>query len=259
MSEDIISEIKKDYICAMVEKGEREDGRALDQYRDISIENGVANKAEGSAYVKIGDTKVLVGIKIQPGEPFPDTPNKGVIITNVELSPLASPTFEAGPPREGAIELARVVDRGIRESGVLELSKLCIEEGIKVWMVFIDVQVIDYDGNLIDAASLGAISALLDAKMPNERYELGEDAPLPVDDLPVAVTAVKIGEKFILDPNLDEEQAASTKLTVISNKAGGLAGMQKSGAGTLSPDEVYYIVKMACKTAKDIRKKFLKC
>ncbi len=258
MDEDIISEIKKDYIYALSEKGEREDGRAPDQYRDISIENGVVNTAEGSAYVKIGDTKVLVGIKLQPGEPFPDTPDKGVLITNVELSPLASPTFEAGPPRDDAIELARVVDRGIRESGALELSKLCIEEGVKVWMVFIDVQVIDYDGNLIDAASLGAISALLNAKLPNERYGLGKDVPLPVSDLPVAVTVMKIGKKFILDPNLDEEQAASTKLTVISNKDGSLAGMQKSGAGTLSPDEVYHIVEMACKTAKDIRKRFLK-
>lgn len=257
MNEDIISEIKKDYIYALAEKGEREDGRALDQYRNISIERGVVNKAEGSACVKIGDTNVLVGIKIQPGEPFPDTLDQGVIITNVELSPLASPTFEAGPPGENAIELARVVDRGIRESGALELSKLCIEEGTKVWMVFIDIQVLDYDGNLIDASSLGAISALLDAKLPNERYELGKDAPLPVDDLPVAVTVVKIGREFILDPNLEEEQAAVTKLTVISNKEGDLAGMQKSGTGTLSPDEVYHIVEMACKKAKDIRERFL--
>ena len=126
MSDNIVAEIKKEYIYDLAKRDERADGRALDQYRNISIETGVISKAEGSARVQIGDTQVLVGVKIQPGEPFPDTPDKGVIITNAELIPLASPTFESGPPREGAIELARVVDRGIRESGALDLAKLCI-------------------------------------------------------------------------------------------------------------------------------------
>lgn len=257
MSESIISEIKKDYIYSLATNGKREDGRALDQYRDILVDLGVVDKAEGSAYVKIGDTQVLVGVKIQPGEPFPDTPDQGIIIVNMELSPVASPVFEASPPRENAIELARVVDRGIRESKALNLSKLCIEEGVKVWTVFIDIQAICDDGNLMDASSLGAIAALLGAKLPRKRYDMGEDESLPVSDLPVAVTAVKIGEEFILDPNLNEGQVASTKVTVISNKNGDLAGMQKSGIGMLSSGDVYRVVDMARRKAKDIRKKFL--
>jgi len=257
MNEGIVAEIRKDYMYDLAKKGERVDGRALDQHRDISVETGVISRAEGSARVQIGNTQVLVGVKIQPGEPFPDTPDKGIIITNAELVPLASPTFEPGPPKEDAIELARVVDRGIRESGALDLTGLCIEEGVKVWMVFIDVHVLDHDGNLIDAAALGAIAALLNAKLPNERYDMGKDVQLPVTDLPVAVTVAEIGGTLLLDPCLEEEQITSAKLTIIFNKDDTISGMQKSGTGMLTSEQIYQAIEMASNKAKEIRKEFL--
>jgi exosome complex component RRP42 len=255
VSEDIIAEIKRDYIYSLANQGDRADGRKFDEFRPISVEVGIINKAEGSSRVMIGQSQVVVGIKVQPGEPFPDTPDTGVIITNLELVPLASPSFETGPPREDAIELARVVDRGVRESGAIDLSKLCIESGQKVWMVFIDVHVLDHDGNLMDAASLGAIAALMNTTMPNSRYGFGEDTKLPLKDIPAGITGVKIGNTIMLDPSLDEENVASCKLTVITNKEGALAGMQKSGVGTLTPDEVKYIVHIAKDKANVLREK----
>ncbi|MDI6859758.1 MAG: exosome complex protein Rrp42 [Methanocellales archaeon] len=257
MSDDIIAEIRRDYIYNLAKKGERVDGRAFDEYRQIEVETRIIDRAEGSAKVKIGNTQVLVGIKIQPGEPFPDTPDQGAIITNVELAPLASPSFEPGPPDESATELARVVDRGVRESGAIDLAKLCIEKGENIWMVFIDVYVLDHDGNLMDASALGAIAALLNAELPNERYELGKDAPLPIDDLPVAITAAEINGEIMLDPSLDEELIASTQLTVITSKDGSLAGMQKSGVGMLTFDQIHHIIDIASKKAKEIREKYL--
>jgi len=257
MSNEIIAELRKDYIYNLMVKGEREDGRAFDQYRDIKIETNVVDKAEGSASVKLGDTHVYVGVKIQPGAPFPDTPDQGVIITNVELIPLASPVFEAGPPSEDAIELARVVDRGVRESCAVDLSKLCITPGEKVWMLFIDVHVLDDGGNIMDAASLGAIAALMTAKLPNERFELGDDTDLPLRDIPVTVTAVEIGGSIMLDPSLDEENIAGTKLSVTSNQDGALSAMQKSGVHSLSMEQINYIVDIAIESAKELREKFL--
>lgn len=255
MSEDVIAEIKKDYIYSLAAQGDRADGRKFDELRPIRIEVGVIGKAEGSARVWLGDSQVVVGVKIQPGEPFPDTPDTGVIITNLELVPLASPTFETGPPREDAIELARVVDRGVRESGAIDLSKLCIESGQKVWMVFIDVHVLDHDGNLMDAASLGATAALMNAVIPNAKFGLGENSRLPLNDIPAGVTAAKVGGAIMLDPSLDEESVASCRLTVITNREGALAGMQKSGVGVLTPDELKYIVHIAREKANLLREK----
>ena len=257
MNKEIVSIIQKDQLYNLMLKGERADGRAFDEIREIKIETGVIAKAEGSARVEIGDTKIIAGVKISPGTPFPDTPDVGVIITSLELIPLASPEFESGPPRENAVELARVTDRGIRESGAIDLKKLCIIEGEKVWMIFIDIHVLDDGGNIMDAAALGSIAALLTATIPAERYGLGEDAPLPIRDIPVSVTAVDIGGGIVFDPSLQEERVANTKLTVISNQEGALAGMQKSGSGSLSPDQINHIVEVACTKAQDLREKFL--
>jgi exosome complex component RRP42 len=257
MNNEIISVIQKDYINNLMLKGKRLDDRAFDEYRNISIQTGIINKAEGSASVELGETKIIVGVKIMPGTPFPDTPDKGVIITNAEFIPLASPEFESGPPRENAIELSRVVDRGIRESGAIDLKKLCIIEGEKVWMIFIDIHILDNCGNLIDAAALGSIAALLNARIPKERFGLGEDTPLSLRDIPVSTTAVDIGSGILFDPSIDEERVADTKLSVITNQDGALSGMQKSGNGSLTPEQINYIVEISCRKAKEIREKFL--
>jgi exosome complex component RRP42 len=253
----VISEIKKDFLYNLVLKGERADGRSFDQYREISIERDVIRKAEGSALVKLGLSQVLVGIKMQPGEPFPDSPNRGVIITNAELVPLASPMFEPGPPNEVGIELARLVDRGVRESKAVNLEALCVVPGKQVWIIFIDVHILDDCGNILDAASLGAIAALLTTKVPANKFGLGEDYMLPVRDIPIATTAIEFNDVLMLDPGIDEESIANTKLTVISSTDGSICGMQKSGTGTLKPEQIYRIVDIACDKAKEIREKFL--
>ena len=96
----IVPEIIKESVTNLVKNGERTDGRAFDEYREISLETGVIEKAEGSARVKIGNTQIVIGAKPQIGSPFSDTPNVGVLMTNTELLPMAAPNFESGPPDE---------------------------------------------------------------------------------------------------------------------------------------------------------------
>jgi len=123
----IIVRVKQKQIMDLITKGKRLDGRGLTDYREIKVEQGLIERAEGSARVLLGKTEIMAGTKIEIGKPFSDTPNEGVLTVNAELVPLASPTFEPGPPKENAIELARVVDRGIRESKALDFKKLCIK------------------------------------------------------------------------------------------------------------------------------------
>ncbi len=124
-------------------------------------------------------------------------------------------------------------------------------------MIFIDVHVLDDGGNIMDAASLGAIAALMTAKLPNKRFDLGEDADVPLRDIPVAVTAVEIGGTIMLDPSLDEESIGGTKMTVTSNQDGAVSAMQKSGVHPLTTEQINYIVDIAIEKAKEIREKFL--
>ncbi|MCG7852845.1 MAG: exosome complex protein Rrp42 [Methanosarcinaceae archaeon] len=257
MSNEVMTRLTKDYVYNLMLKGEREDGRSFDEIRDINLETNVIEKAEGSAKIHLGATQVLVGIKLQIGTPFPDSPDKGVIITSLELNPIASPSFEAGPPREKAIEMARVVDRGIRESGAIDLNKLCITEGEQVWIVFIDIHVLNDEGNIVDASSLAAIAALMTAKIPLEREGRGDDVMMPVREMPVGVTLVNIGGEMMVDPVRNEEDICETKLTVVSNQDGSICAMQKSGEGVLSVEQILLAVDIACKKAAEIRENYL--
>ena len=161
------SKITENRIKEYLSQGKRFDGkRSLEEFREMIIETGVSKNAEGSARIKIGKTEVIVGVKMNVSEPYPDSPDKGNLMVTAELLPLSSSRFELGPPKIEAIELARVIDRAIRESKFIELEKLCIEKGKKVWTVFIDIYSINDDGNLLDAAGIGAIVALKNAKIP---------------------------------------------------------------------------------------------
>lgn len=249
----VVSDINRDYIIRLAREGNRVDGRKLDEYRQINIEAGLIKAAEGTASVKIGDTNVLVGIKMAPGEPYPDTPDRAVLMTSTELIPMASPLYEAGPPRANAIELARVVDRGIREGEAVDLKKLCITEGEQVWVLFIDIHVLDYDGNLIDASALGALAALTNTIVPASKFELGDDFKLPINSYPVACTSVKIGDIVLVDPNLDEDETADARLTVTTDGEGDIRAMQKGLSGSFTIAEVKAIIKTAGIKAKELR------
>ncbi|HLG24042.1 MAG TPA: RNA-binding protein, partial [Candidatus Nanoarchaeia archaeon] len=184
----------RNHIVGLLNAGTRLDGRALTEYRSpIKVETGVVKTAEGSARVTIGETEVLVGVKLEVGNPYPDTPDEGTIIVGAELLPLSSPEFESGPPQIQAIELARVVDRGIRESKALDFKKLCISPKEKIWMVVIDICTINDAGNLFDAAALGALAAIMNTRFP--KYEDGKvdyknktDKKLTLEKVPVSVT-----------------------------------------------------------------------
>ena len=75
--------LERDHIIDLASKGKRIDNRAPMDYREIKIQTGIIEKANGSAQVDIGQTKVIVGVKIEAGTPFPDTPNEGVQTVNL--------------------------------------------------------------------------------------------------------------------------------------------------------------------------------
>ena len=133
------SKITGNRIKEYLKSGKRFDGRKLDEFRELTIEKNVSKKAEGSVRVKLGKTEVIVGVKLGLAEPYPDSPDKGNLMVTAEILPLSSERVELGPPKFPTIELGRVIDRGIRESGFIDFEGLCIKEGEKVWQVFLDI------------------------------------------------------------------------------------------------------------------------
>lgn len=249
----------RDHIIKLFNSDTRLDGRKLTDYRAINLEVDVVKSAEGSARVKIGETDVIVGVKVEIMEPYPDMPDQGSIMVGAELLPLSSPEFELGPPGIQAIEIARVVDRGIRESKSLDFKKLCIKEGEKVWMLIIDLCTINDAGNLIDASALAAVAALKNMTFPkyeNDKIDYKEktNKKLEMKDFPITVTVIKIGDKLIVDPDSEEENVIDARLTVASLSDGTLCALQKGGDYPLTSEDVDKMVDVALEKAKELRK-----
>jgi len=247
----------------------RMEDRSFSEYRVIKIEKGKAGNAEGSAWVEIGNTKVLAGVKLEAGDPFPDMPNEGILVVNAEFVPFSYPEVLPGPPDENAIELARVVDRIIRESDAIDMESLVIENTKKVWKIMVDILVLDDDGNLKDAATLASMVSILTAKFPSYKiendevkinYEEKTEKSIPVKRIPVAVTIAKISDEMLIDPNGAEEKAADAILTIGLFEENGkdfLCALQKAGSGGFTKEEIEKAIDIALEQGKKIKKLIL--
>ena len=256
----VISTIERNYIKNNLKNEVRIDGRGLWDYRGWIIKHDFITSAEGSADVSLGDTRVITGLKYEIGEPFPDTPDEGVCTLMAELLPLASPLFERGPPDEQSIELARVVDRGIRHADCVQTKKLCIKENEAVYILFVDIYVINYSGNLIDAGGISALTTLISSHIPEGKwvddhvewtgnYLTGETI---VNELPIVLTFAKIDDIIFLDPNLAEELISDGKVSISVTKDK-ITSIQKSGSATFSIDEIQVLSKKALELGKKLR------
>ena len=253
--------IQKQHLVDTLDQKERVDGRAFDAYRALSLEYGISAKsAEGSARVRIGDTEVVAGVKLSVGKPYADTSAEGTLMVNVELTALASKRFELGPPNIESIELARVVDRGIREGHAIDFEKLCITPHELVWNVIIDIYPINDDGNLFDAMGLAALAALKDARFPAlvdgvVDYAQRTKEKLPLQHLPVSVTIRKIGSHYLVDPSFAEEEFVEARLTVAVLENGSLCAMQKGGDWALLAQEILAMAQLGSEKARELREK----
>lgn len=258
---DFTPKITGNRIREYLESGKRFDGRKAHDFRELIIEKDVSNKAEGSVRVKLGKTEVIVGVKLGVAEPYPDSPDKGNLMVTAEILPLSSPRVELGPPKFPTIELGRVIDRGIRESGFIDFEKLVIKKGEKVWTVFVDIYSINDDGNLLDAAGIGAYSALKIANLPKydekeNKVLYGEiDKALPITKInPIAITVHKVGNSLIVDPTREEEDISETRITVGSSD-GLISSIQKGESQSMTEEEIGEALELIEKTWKELFKK----
>jgi len=256
----IIDKLKRSKILDLLQEGKRIDGRALDEIRPLSIDTDVIPNANGSARARLGDTEIVSGVKVQPDKPFPDMGDKGIFICTAEILPLAHPSAETGPPTPDVIELARVVDRGIRESGMIDLSKMVLKQDKSVIGVFADNVVTDHDGNLFDACSYASVAAVITSKIP--KWEIKDDKPVivegetsdaPITTIPISITMGRIGESIILDPNLDEWGCLDARITITTNSDGNIVALQKGGKDGFTFDQLVKCSELSISMGPKIR------
>lgn len=250
----------KGHLIKALQADVRYDGRKKEDFRDISIEVDVTSTGEGSAIVKAGDCEVMAGVKLSLGTPYADSPDEGVLMVGCELLPMAHGSIEMGPPGIDAIEIGRVIDRGIRESHAIDVKQLCIEKGEKVWMVSVDIVPINHNGNLIDLGSLAALAALKATKFPpivdgKVDYKEKTDKGLEIAKQPIPVTVCKVGNELFVDPSFDEEQLVEARITITSLDEEKICSLQKGGDHSFNTEELATAFDLAVKVGAQLRSK----
>jgi len=227
------------------------------QYREIDIERNPLQNAEGSAICRIGKTQVIAGVKIDLATPFADRPDEGVLSMSAEFTPLGASHFEPGPPRVDAIEVARVVDRAIRSAETINLKSMKIEGMDKVLAAYIDLWIIDHDGNLFDAGLMASMAALMNTRIP--KVEDGKlirnetSGNMKIGAIPVSCTFAKYGDHFLLDPDFVEESGAEGTMTVATTPEFMCSG-QKSGPGALTQKNIMELIDISFEQGKNLRR-----
>jgi len=142
---------------------------------------------------------------------------------------------------------------------MIDMKKLCIKEGELVWTLFLDIYTINDGGNLIDAAALAALAALKAAVLPkleDDQVVYGEFTKnkLPLTITPVTSTIIKVGDKLMVDPSTQEEEAMEARLSIGVSEKGNVHAMQLGGNGGMRNEDVDNAISIAKKTTNILRK-----
>jgi exosome complex RNA-binding protein Rrp42 (RNase PH superfamily) len=258
----------------------RPDGRPLHKVRPTTIiTNVISRNSYGSSLVHIGSTKVLTAITLLVGHPSALHPNQGEVDVHVHFSPLCSNRYnlagrvvhseEVGlgstsskipdihsskNPKVStpiitlaALSLAdplateSYIRRTIQSSHIIKLEDLCLEQGKSAWKVQLTCVVLNQDGNVVDAAILGCVSALADLHLPQTRIikdtitgqsvvrivesnkgttsQGRHGTCLRLQSIPVPLSFLILEGQLLVDPTLAEEAVCDGSITIVVDAA----------------------------------------
>jgi exosome complex component RRP41 len=220
----------------LIVNGKRPDGRGLEDLRDLRIEAGVLNDADGSSYVEWGRNKVICGV-YGPRECIPKfeaSPYRALIKCRYTMSPFASidEHGRSGPNRRST-ELSKVI-RHVFEN-------LIIAEAFPRTEIDIYIEVLQADGGTRTAAITAASVALA-------------NAGIPMKDMASAIAVGKADNTLIVDLGKDEDNFGQSDVPVaISNRKKDILLLQMDGL--LTKDEIGKLIDMATVASEKVHQK----
>jgi len=174
---------------------------------------------------------------------------KKIIVPNLDLPAMCSPTFKPGPPTEKAQVLSDRLNQVLTTSNILPLSSLCIHRGKSVWVLYVDATCINYDGNAFDATLLAMVAALKNTTLPQATFDLEKNVticsrrapklPLQLNpNTPISVSFGIFDSKHVLaDPTSFEEPLLDTSISVVVGEQGDLISVSQLGSTLVSQSE----------------------
>ena len=225
----------------------RRDNRKLNEMRPLEIDLGIIKHAEGSAFVKFGDTHVICTASIENNVPrWMRGSDEGWITAEYGMLPRSTHermNREASRGKQSGrtMEIQRLIGRSLRQAVDLKFLK---DKTINV-----DCDVIQADGGTRTASISGACVALFQAIKNNHNDNRA---------IKEYVAAVSIGLKDgspLLDLNYEEDSEADTDLNIVMTENGGLIEIQGTAEhNPFTKKQLDEMVEMASEGIKEIIK-----
>jgi ribonuclease PH len=201
----------------------RPSGRQVDELRGVSLERGVVKYAEGSCFVKFGDTHVLVTASLEERlPPWLKGQERGWVTAEYGMLPRATAERtrrEASAGKQGGrtVEIQRLIGRSLRS--VIDLQALGERQ------ITLDCDVIQADGGTRTASITGAWVALADCLTWMKARDMFKGGTVLRDHIAAVSCGVCKGTA-VLDLDYAEDSEADTDANFVMTGSGNLVEVQ---------------------------------
>ena len=215
----------------------RKDGRNFDQLRPVTIERAVSKYAEGSCFIKVGDTHMLVTATVEDRvPPFMKNTGKGWLTAEYSMLPRSgrqrSPRDVNKGPNGRTMEIQRLIGRSLR--AVVDL------ESMGERTIYLDCDAISADGGTRTAAITAAYVATYDAM--RWMMERRMTSRMLLKETLAAVSVGVAGGKELLDLCYEEDSTAEIDMNIVMTQSGKFVELQ--GTAETQPFGVEVLVQL---------------
>ena len=173
----------------------REDGRTYNTLRNMKLEVGVLNNADGSAYIECGNNKIIVGV-YGPRELFSkkhSKPDAAVLRCKYNMAPFSVTERKRPGPDRRSTEISKLISEAITPCIFLEKYPRA--------SIDVSIEVLEAEGGTRCLGIIGASLALADAE-------------IPMKDLISACAVGKVDDHIVLDLSEKEDKEGQADMPV---------------------------------------------
>ena len=223
--------------------------RQKNELRPIKIVRKFLKDPEGSAFIEMGNTKVLCTATVSDKVPnWLRGSGQGWLSAEYAMIPRATPERKVresrvGKPDSRSIEISRIIGRSLR--GILDLTKL------DNFTIIIDCDVLQADGGTRTAAINAGFCALYDAIRYMLKNRLIKENP--IKEYIGAVSVGIVDGEYVLDLSYEEDVRAEVDMNVSMTESGRIVDIQGTGEKRpLAKDELNKLLDLAWEGIKKI-------